>query len=78
MNIAKAKVQRLLDVASSAMGELDRLEKVNANLLAALKRWETYAANNLWTDADFHDADGTGWISETRTAVARAEGRADA
>lgn len=46
---------------------------VNSKLLAALKVWQTFARNNRWTDADYHNADGTGWISQTDAAIAAAE-----
>lgn len=38
-------------------------------LVAALDRWDTFARQNLMTDADYHDADGTGWITATRDAL---------
>lgn len=60
----------------------DRAEaKANAALIAAapdlldeLERWSKFAADNGWTDADFHDADRTGWISTTLAAIAKAKG----
>ena len=36
----------------------------------ALTRWRDFARANGWTDADHHDADGTGWITMTEKALA--------
>ena len=43
----------------------------------ALKLWAWFAANNGWTDQDFHDGDPSvnGWITKTQQALAAAEGR---
>lgn len=49
------------------------LVMASPDLYAALKRWQTFARNNGWTDADHHDADGTGWITATDAAIAKAE-----
>jgi hypothetical protein len=42
-------------------------------LLQALKRWQRFARDNGWTDADYHDANGMGWISAMDDAIAKAE-----
>lgn len=42
-------------------------------LLKELKRWQKFAKDNNWTDADYHDADGTGWISSMNTAITRTQ-----
>lgn len=44
-------------------------------LLRELKRWRAFAKQNGWTDADYHDADGSGWISAMDAAIDKAEGR---
>lgn len=42
------------------------------DLLRALKRWERLAIYNDWSDYNYHDPDGTGWISDMRAAIAKA------
>lgn len=58
-----------------------RESRANASLISAApellevaETWLKYAESNGWTDADHHDADGTGWISAARAAIAKAKG----
>jgi hypothetical protein len=61
--------KRLMEDTANA-----RLIAAAPELFEALKRWQRFARDNGWTDEDYHDADGTGWISATTAAVRRAEG----
>lgn len=50
-----------------------RVRDAAQDLLRALKRWQRFAKDNGWSDADYHDADGTGWITDMDKAIAKAE-----
>lgn len=45
-------------------------------MLAELEHWQKFFHENEMTDADYHDADGTGWISRLDKVIARARGEA--
>ena len=44
------------------------------DLLKSLERWQTFARDNGWTDADYQSG-GIGWITEMNAAIAKAGGR---
>jgi hypothetical protein len=44
------------------------------DLLKSLERWQTFARDNNWTDADYQSG-GIGWITEMNAAIAKVEGR---
>jgi hypothetical protein len=50
-----------------------RLRDAAPDLLAALEPIAKFLEQN-GTDADYHDADGTGWISRAKAAIAKAKG----
>ena len=47
------------------------------DLLEALQIWARYAKSNNWQDNDHHDTNGTGWITLSERAIARATGAPD-
>jgi hypothetical protein len=47
------------------------------DLLEALQIWARYAKSNNWQDNDHYDTNGTGWITLTERAIARATGAPD-
>lgn len=51
-----------------------RTHEAAPRLLKALRRWHEFALANGWTDADFHDADGSGWISRDAALIAEIDG----
>lgn len=78
-----ARLARLDDALTAARASNHEEQISNArliaaapDLLAALRRWDTFAKDNCYADKDFHDSDGTGWITATRNAIAKAEGHA--
>lgn len=50
----------------------DALTARVAELERALTRWQTFARDNGWTDADFHTG-AVGWITETNAALAKGQ-----
>lgn len=52
--------------------EVAKLEQTNAALLRALLTIEDYVNNN-WTDEEYHNADGTGWVTVVNEAIATAK-----
>jgi hypothetical protein len=73
--IADMEVLKTPSHHANANGEfIVRACNSHYELLAALQRWQQCAENNGWTDADHHDADGTGWITSTNSAIAKARG----
>lgn len=47
-----------------------RTRDVAPQLLESVRRWHQFAQDNGWTDADYHDADGSGWISRDAALLA--------
>lgn len=52
------------------MDRVDRLKAQNAELLAALERWELFARDNGYTDEDCT------FLAATRAAIAKSKGDA--
>ncbi len=65
----------VLDMVNDACTPEPKTETdpVKAALVKALKRWQRFAHNNRWSDDEYHDYDGTGWITATNEALALAE-----
>lgn len=61
------------DIAYANAAFIVRAVNSHEKLVEALKRWYKFAKDNHWTDEDFHDCDGSGWVSMTRSALALAE-----
>ena len=71
---------RELVTALSMDGKRLETSEANARLIAAapdllksLERWQTFARNNGWTDADYQSG-GIGWITEMNAAIAAGNG----
>lgn len=75
-DLAERVDHRALSEAKCRDVELAAIEPdpVKTALVTALKGWQRFAQNNHWDDVDFHDSDGTGWITATNSALKAAEG----
>jgi hypothetical protein len=59
--------------AQISIDAIDNLVATNLQLLQSLRRWQRFGRDNGWNDENFHQADGTGWISEMDAAIRSAE-----
>jgi hypothetical protein len=77
--MAAVRAEKAAKIAANkaAEDERDRIHRIQGaavDLYAALKPLAVYLADN-GGDAEYHDADGTGWLSRAQAAIAKAEGR---
>jgi hypothetical protein len=70
------RLAKILAETDETQRSLEKQQAVDAALiraapkmLAQLRRWHKFAVDNGYTDADYQDSDGTGWMTETGALI---------